>query len=274
MNSNDFIDDLLRKGLFHLEAAHLDETTVCSKLLFYLGGSKKREAKIVTLVGGAASGKSTLARNIASGLGGGDTVCTDDFALGDRAYRRRFKDLEGVDPLTKYDFDLLREKVEKVKSLRSGEYVCFPSYGSHLGTGIPIEYDQVTGEITSINRETCARKIGQVNFLIVEGDFQVLESPDYQIYLHVPDDVRLKNRIRRDLRERGLTTPGEITQSFNLRQKLQHLPYTLTNASTADMLLIVMAKPSTYDTGYEYEYSCWVSPSKKTSRVDGLSSAR
>ena len=88
-----------------------------------------------------------------------------------------------------------------------------------------------------------------------------MKSPDYQIYLHVSDDVRLRNRIKRDLSERGSTIPAEITANFNLRQKLQHIPYTRTYACSADLLLLVRAADLT--SSYEYKYSFWI-PNQKT----------
>lgn len=265
MNSDEFIAELIRDRSLTREASGLDEQSAVRELVARLRSLPKRETKIISLVGGAGSGKSTLAGEIGASLKSAAIIGTDDFVLGPRKFRRKFMEVEGKDPLLKYDFALLREKIEKIKRLREGESVCLPLYESRSGTGLDIEYDAVTGQITAISRDDCEREIGQVDFLIVEGDFQILEAPDYQIFLHVSDEVRLHNRISRDLRERGPTTPEEITENFYLRQKFQHVPCTRTYARSADLLLLVSARPS--DSGYRYTYSFWV-PRRQAARKE------
>jgi uridine kinase len=253
MNSDEFIADLIKKRHLTVEASRLDEKSTILKLVTCLKRLRKKGTRVISLVGGAGSGKSTLAKEIAERLKSADVISTDDFVLGYRAFRRKFMEIEGKDPLKKYDFDLLKEKIERISDLQDGEFVCLPLYEGHSGIGLSIKYDTRTGQIISISKDACQRKIGKVDFLIVEGDFQILKSPDYQIFLHVSDEVRLQNRIRRDLKERGPTTPQEITKNFHLRQKLQHVPYTLTYANTANLLLLVSAM--TFNSGYEYKYS-------------------
>jgi len=260
MNSDEFIADLIKKRHFIPEASGLDEKSAILKLVTCLKRLRKKGTKVISLVGGAGSGKSTLAGEVAARLKSAGVISTDDFVLGYRAFRRKFMELEGKDPLKKYDFELLKEKIESISGLREGELVCLPLYEGHSGTGLSIKYDAATGRIISISKDACQRKIGKVDFLIVEGDFQILTSPDYQIFLHVSDEVRLQNRIGRDLKERGPTTAQEITENFHLRQKLQHVPFTLTYANTADLLLIVSARAS--GSGYEYRYSFYV-PDRK-----------
>jgi uridine kinase len=257
MNSDEFIAGLIKdRGLIQ-EAFGLDEQSTVRRLVSRLKSLPKRETKIISLVGGAGSGKSTLAGEIGLSLKSAAIIGTDDFVLGPRKFRRKFMEVEGKDPLLKYDFALLREKIEQIKRAREGEAICLPLYESRSGTGLDIEYDPQTGRILNISRDVCEREIGKVDFLIVEGDFQILAAPDYQIFLHVSDEVRLHNRISRDLRERGPTTPEEITENFYLRQRFQHVPCTRTYARSADLLLLVSARPS--NSGYLYNYSFWVS---------------
>jgi uridine kinase len=258
MNSNEFIEDLIKSRNFGLEASELGVKNTVSKLVSYLKRLRKKETKIISLVGGAASGKTTLATKIADELKSAAVISTDDFVLGDRRFRRKHMEGEGKSPLLKYDFELLRDKVERIKNLNDGETVCLPRYDGFRGRGLDISYDATTGQIISVGRDACERKIGKIDFLIVEGDFQILESPDYQIFLHVPDEVRLGNRISRDLRERGPSTSDEIVANFNLRQKLQHVPYTLTYANSADMLLLLDLSET--NSGGDYKYSFWIRP--------------
>jgi len=258
MNSDEFISDLLRNQNFVLTASDLDESAAVLKIVSYLRCLQSKETKIISLIGGAASGKSTLARKIAGGLKSANIIGTDDFVLGTRKFRREHMESEGKNPLMKYDFELLREKAEKIKTLQFGELVCLPLYQNRSGTGLQIEYDEKSGQIIEINRDVCDRKIGRADFLLVEGDFQALTSPDYQIYLHISDDVRLRNRINRDLSERGSIAPAEIIENFDLRQKSQHLPYTLTYDRRADLLLL--ADAAEFNLGYKYKYSFWAKP--------------
>jgi hypothetical protein len=76
------------------------------------------------------------------------------------------------------------------------------------------------------------------------------------------DEVRLRNCINRDLSERGSKTPAEIIENFNLRQKLQHVPYTLVYASSAALHLMVRA--ADFNSSYEYKSSFWISNQKTT----------
>jgi uridine kinase len=255
MSSDELIQSLIRDGDFILSASGLDDEAAVMRIVSLLREINKKDTKVISLIGGAASGKSTLANRVAVALEDAAVISTDDFLLGTREYRKRFLDFEGADPLKKYNFDLLRDKVEKIRNLREGEFECLPLYDEKSGAGIDIVVDQENGEITHIQEERFPRKVGRVEFLIIEGDFQVDMQADFRIFFHVPDEVRLKNRIDRDLKERGATNTEEVTANFESRQKLQHRPYTVSQARCADLLITVRAivlKPSC-----KYEHSFW-----------------
>ena len=255
MSSDEFIQDIIKNRGLILAMSGLDDERATLKMVSYLKEIRGEKTKVISLVGGAASGKSTLARRIANSLENAAIVGTDDFLLGSREYRRRC--LEGGDPSKKYGFDLLREKVNRIRNLRPGESESAPVYDEEDGTAIEIiDFDPETGQILSVDKNHYHRKVGKVEYLIIEGDFQPLANPDYQISFQVPDDVRLRNRIDRDAKQRGAVSMTETVGSFELRQRLQHRRYTLTCANNADLLITVRAIRT--DIGYKYAYSFWV----------------
>jgi uridine kinase len=259
VDSDEVIQKTIRDRRLVLIATGLDDQRATQEIVNLLCRTRRKETTVISLIGGAASGKSTLAKSIAEVLKSTAIISTDDFLLGSRAYRRKY--LEGGDPLDKYGFDLLREKVNQITNLRFGESVGVPVYHEENGAGIRIiDFDSETGQIISIDKNHCQRWVGKVEFLIIEGDFQPLADPDHQIFLHVPDRIRLRNRIARDAKQRDAVRIEETVSNFELRQTLQHRPFTLACANRADILVIVSANE--IDAGYEYMYSLWVCPSE------------
>lgn len=264
MSSDEFIRNVIKSRGLILVVSRLDYEKATLRLVQHLREIKREGTKVVSLVGGAASGKSILAKRIASALQSSAVIGTDDFVLGSREYRAKY--LEGGDPLRKYDFDLLKEKVDRIRNLQPGESEPVPVYDEEEGATIRItSFDPETGRIISIDRDDYLNRIGKVEYLIIEGDFQPLANPDCQIFYHVPDKVRLQNRINRDATQRNALNIKGIVESFELRQELQHLPYTLRCANHADLLITVDAIP--VDEGYRYRHSFWAPPADGRSRV-------
>lgn len=58
----------------------------------------------------------------------------------------------------------------------------------------------MTGE--AVDAKEYHKKISKVKYIIVEGDFDFVENPDLLIYFDVDDEIRLDNRIQRDLAKR------------------------------------------------------------------------
>ena len=144
------------------------------------------KVKVISIVGGAGSGKTTFAHELIMFLGNACTLSTDDYVIGDREYRKKY--LEGGNPLKKYNPKALNANISTIKALGNGEY-CF----------VP-KYDDVTGE--AVDAKEYYKKISQVKYIIVEGDFDFVENPDLLIYFDVDEKIRLDNRIQRDLAKR------------------------------------------------------------------------
>jgi uridine kinase len=210
----------------------------------------KQQTLVISLVGGAASGKSTLAQSLCDELSKigmtSDVIATDDFNKGDRAWRREnYDDIAAipdvdparVDPLKLKDFDLLNRKIDEIRKLAEpGQTVAIPTY------------NPITGVAIDEGEENYKHRIGPVDVLFVEGDFHPVSNPDLVVFVHMPDEVRLQNRLSRDVVARA----GDVartTESFNFRQKYQHTPVTLPIIEKADIVLDV----SVADTTWRYQ---------------------
>ena len=197
------------------------------------------------MCGGAGSGKTTFANELITFLGDACTLGTDDYVVGDREYRR--KNLEGKNPLLKYNPEALNENIRAIKKLQEGEFYMVP------------KYDDVTGE--AVDAKEYHKKITPVKYIVVEGDFDFVNNPDLLIYFDVDDETRLQNRIRRDLAKGRDIDEEAIRKNFALRQELQHIPYTEPARKKAHM--IVSAKLATGQANiggdntdlYQYDFS-------------------
>ncbi len=186
--------------------------------------------KVVSVLGGAASGKTTVITALLDELNAAgvraDCVNTDDFVRGDRQWRWEHVEAQpNVDPIEKYDFGFMNKKIQAIRNNTDPAVtVAIPTYNSETGKAI------AEGE------ENYTHKVGLVDVLVVGGDFHEVQDSDLVIFLHVPDAQRLQNRVNRDVIERG-GSHEKTTANFNLRQKSQHLPHTVPAAEHADYVV-------------------------------------
>lgn len=190
VNSDVVIEELVDSGCYKELNKNFDDNSVVLEVVNHIKDIKKDKTLIVGLVGGAASGKSTMTDSIPMILESSAVICTDDYVIGDRKFRRPIDKKNSVD---KYDSDLLNKKVRDICSLESEEKVSVPTY------------EQISGLAIAKGEENFNREVGKVDYLIVEGDFDLVDKPEYKIYFHVSDDIRLRNRIDRDTIKRNQT---------------------------------------------------------------------
>lgn len=198
---------------------------------------------VIMLIGGPASGKTMLAERLAERLGNTAVLATDNYVVGDRAWRREHVEDVGKDPVLKYDPRYLNEQVKQIQAMSDGDELGIPKYDGE--TGVSISADP---QIKPDQSEYATRVKGKQDFIIVEGDFQFLEHDliDVMIYLDVDDDVRLENRLFRDSQHRKEHEDPEVNRqkirdNFAGRQKTQFQPHTLPQKEKADIVIKVHA---------------------------------
>jgi uridine kinase len=235
------INNLLESGLFSLVEEDLSETGLIEKLVGIFKRLEKGGTKIILFIGGAASGKTTFVKKLASALPSTNTISPDSFLVRDRKWRRAEIVAKNKSPLLKYDFAEMKRAVERIVNLKRGEGVLLP------------ELDDQTGKALALGKENYTLKVEKSDYLIIEGDFQPIPG-DLLIYFHVPDEIRNRYRLKRDSTVRGQANIDGLLKNLRVRHERQHLPFTLPMAQKADWLITV--KPEKTEKGYQNK--CWL----------------
>lgn len=166
----------------------------------------ERQAFLIGLSGGSASGKTTVAESILEGLGYKDRpgacaiVSMDSFyrEFDEEERKMAFHNNFNFDGPKAFDFELLKETLEK---MTQGHEVSIPVYN-----------------FATHSREKNARQlIAPVKVIIFEGilafyDRDVVDMCDLKIFVDTDPDIRLVRRLKRDISERGRDIKGVITQ--------------------------------------------------------------
>lgn len=247
-------DELGRMKESNVLARNLNDEQLAQFLADDLKKIPKEGTKVIVLIGGPRSGKSILAAREAQLLGSTAVISTDNYVKGDRLWRRTNVEEKGLDPLLKYDPDFLNEQVQAIKTLSEGQELGIPVYDGVSGIAISQDPNHKPD-----NSAYPIKIKGPKNFVIIEGDFQLLDPReiDRLIYLDVDDKVRLENRVYRDTVERGEPDPEKIKANFGFRQKTQFISHTLPQRDNADIIIKVHAKPletPTPETKFVYFY--------------------
>ncbi len=221
--------DILATRTIESEGSELSMSELAKRLAEDIINIPGDRTRLISLVGGAASGKTTLSIELVDSLRqqgiAADSIGTDDYVIGDREYRRTH--LEGKEPKAKYDFGYMNKLIDTIVA----------NHGQAGEVAVPT-YNQATGVAIAEGEANYQHKIASVEALIIEGDFPEVAKPDLTIYLHVDDNLRLSNRLNRDLQHRSATDAAKIEENFNQRQALQHVPYTLPAAALANIVVV------------------------------------
>ena len=155
--------------------------------------------KIVAVVGGTASGKTTLASDL-SRIGGVDKVevipldayyrCNAHLSPDERAK-------VNYDHPAAFEIKLLTQHLE---SLRSGQAIDMPTY-----------------DFATHSRSAKTKRVHPRHLTIVEGILtlhfpEMRELFSYSIFVDTPDELRFSRRMTRDVRERGRTKESVVAQ--------------------------------------------------------------
>uniref|UniRef100_A0A670ZD15 Uridine-cytidine kinase n=1 Tax=Pseudonaja textilis TaxID=8673 RepID=A0A670ZD15_PSETE len=164
-------------------------------------GTQSKEAFVIGLGGGSASGKTTVARMIIEAL---DVPWVVLLSM-DSFYKILTKEQQELaasndfnfDHPDAFDFDLM---IATLKKLKQGKSVKIPVY-----------------DFTSHSRKKEWKMLYGANVIIFEGimafaDKDLLKLLDMKIFVDTDSDIRLVRRLHRDISERGRDIEGVIKQ--------------------------------------------------------------
>ncbi|XP_061126505.1 uridine-cytidine kinase-like 1 isoform X1 [Syngnathus typhle] len=164
-------------------------------------GTQSKEAFVIGLCGGSASGKTTVARKIIEALDVPWVVLLsmDSFykVLSSEQQMRAASNDYNFDHPDAFDFDLLTHTLRKLKQ---GKSVKIPVY-----------------DFTTHGRQKEWKTVYGASVIIFEGimafvDKELLKLLDMKIFVDTDSDIRLVRRLRRDITERGRDIEGVIKQ--------------------------------------------------------------
>ncbi|XP_069581015.1 uridine-cytidine kinase-like 1 isoform X2 [Brachyistius frenatus] len=164
-------------------------------------GTQSKEAFVIGLCGGSASGKTTVARKIIEALDVPWVVLLsmDSFykVLSPDEQTKAASNDYNFDHPDAFDFDLLTHTLRKLKQ---GKSVKIPVY-----------------DFTTHGRQKDWKTVYGASVIIFEGimsfaDKKLLQLLDMKIFVDADSDIRLVRRLRRDISERGRDIEGVIKQ--------------------------------------------------------------
>ncbi|XP_056278957.1 uridine-cytidine kinase-like 1a isoform X3 [Pseudoliparis swirei] len=164
-------------------------------------GAQSKEAFVIGLCGGSASGKTTVAKKIIEALDVPWVVLLsmDSFykVLSSEEQTLAASHDYNFDHPGAFDFELL---VATMRKLKQGKSVKIPVY-----------------DFTSHRRQKDWKNVYGASVIIFEGimsfaDKELLQLLDMKIFVDTDSDIRLVRRLRRDITERGRDIEGVIKQ--------------------------------------------------------------
>ncbi|KAI1890253.1 hypothetical protein AGOR_G00151810 [Albula goreensis] len=164
-------------------------------------GTQSKDAFVIGLCGGSASGKTTVANKIIEAL---DVPWVVLLSM-DSFYKVLSLEEEALaasndynfDHPSAFDFDLL---VQTLRKLKQGKSVKIPVY-----------------DFTTHGRQKEWKNVYGASVIIFEGimsfaDKELLQLMDMKVFVDTDSDIRLVRRLRRDITERGRGIEGVIKQ--------------------------------------------------------------
>jgi len=164
--------------------------------------------KVVTIgiSGGSGSGKTTIARLLATKLGSKALIAQDSYYLDQSAKFDGDGGSVNFDHPDSIEFSLLARHLAE---LRAGRAIQVPRY-----------------DFASHTRKREMDRLEPTAFVLVEGTLiltqaEVRNELDYSVFIRARESVRFERRLRRDVEERGRTPEG-VRKQFELQVKPMH----------------------------------------------------
>ncbi|CAF4163442.1 unnamed protein product, partial [Rotaria magnacalcarata] len=168
---------------------------------WYDASGEIKEAFVIGICGGSASGKTTVAQHIVEKLNVPwvTLLSMDSFykVLTEEQHEQANMNNHNFDHPDAFDFDLL---IETLKNLKIGKQVEIPFYN-----------------FTTHSRESYTKILYGANVVIFEGIMsffskEIRDILDMKVFVDTDADIRLARRLERDITERGRDIEGIIQQ--------------------------------------------------------------
>ena len=177
---------------------------------------------MIGVAGGTGSGKTTLTKRLSAELGGNITVLShDDYykAHDELTYEQRCR--LNYDHPDAFDTDLL---ITHLEALRRGESVEIPTY------------DFTVHNRSNVTKTVLPNRIILLEGILILADPALCRQLDIRVFVDTDADVRLRRRLRRDMRDRGRSLES-ITEQYLNTVKPMHEQFVEPSKKNADIVI-------------------------------------
>lgn len=178
---------------------------------------------LIGIAGGSGSGKSTFAHKIVKLVGSPEVVHLhqDSYYLPSQPKEHNVKGRSNFDHPEAFDWPLLRSQLQGIKA---GKAIACPVYDFVTSTRLPT-----------------TESFGPARVCVFDGiyalwDEEIRAMMDLKIFLHVDADIRFIRRLHRDVKERGRSLDGIISQYYDTVRPM-HRQYLEPSSQFADLMV-------------------------------------
>lgn len=195
---------------------------MCFFILLSISNYIHTDALVIGIAGGTGSGKTTLAKKLATLVGQDAVVINQDSYYKELNHLTKAeRDIVNFDHPDALDFDLLEQHI---LSLKGGKSIHVPCYDFSIHA-----------------RTSASTLITPHPIIIVEGILlfavpKIRSILDICIFVDAEDDVRFLRRAARDIEERGRDFPG-VCKQYQTTVKPMHNRYVASSKSFAHLIV-------------------------------------